>query len=101
MQTTHDGWPYWSVDLPGLSRLNAQQVLEMAERSGLSFGGTLVDPAQFLTLHLDRPTVEAVYVALSRGQECAQIAKHPDAVTVNGFTELLEEWLSLDPPADI
>jgi hypothetical protein len=94
MQTIQDGWPYWSVDLPGLSRSNAQQVLETAERSGLSFGGTLVDPAQFLTLHLDGPTVEAVHAVLARGQESAQIANNSDAVTVNGFTELLEEWLN-------
>lgn len=94
MNATYDAWPYWSLDLPGLSSAKAHELLKMAERSGMSFGGTLVDPAQFLTMHLDRPTVEAVHSALSRRQEMGEIANQSNAIIVNGFIELLEEWLS-------
>ena len=94
MNATYDVWPYWSLDLPGLSGAKAQELLKIAERSGMSFGETLVDPAQFLTMHLDGPTVEAIHDALSRTRESTDKANQSAAVLVTGFIELLEEWLS-------
>jgi hypothetical protein len=99
MNATYDCWPYWSLDLPGLSQAKAQELLGMAERAGMSFGGTLVDPAQFLTLHVDRPTVEVIRDVLSRRRESSDMASQSDGVMINGFIELLEEWLS-DSPED-
>ena len=93
MKDVENSWRYWSVDLPGLSRSSAEELLRIAERAGMSTAGSLVDPAQFLTAHLDRDTVEAVYAALSRMRSSEDDASQSDAHTVNGFRELLEEWL--------
>lgn len=53
MKDADSSWPYWSVDLPGLSRSSAEQLLQIAEQEGLSTSGLLVDPTLFLTLHMD------------------------------------------------
>jgi hypothetical protein len=66
MKEADSSWPYWSIDLPGLSRSSAEELLQVAQQEDLSVSGLLVDPALFLTLHIDRETVDAVCNALSR-----------------------------------
>jgi hypothetical protein len=94
MKDADSSWPYWSVDLPGLSRSSAEQLLQVAQQEGLSVSGSLVDPALFLTLHIDRETVDAVCAALSRIDWPDAVAGQPVSAIVNGFRELLQEWLN-------
>ena len=92
MKDADSSWPYWSVDLPGLSRSSAEQLLQVAQHEGLSVSGSLVDPALFLTLHVDRETVDAVCAALSRVDWPDAVAGQQVSAIVNGFRELLQEW---------
>jgi hypothetical protein len=94
MKDVDSSWPYWSIDLPGLSRSSAEELLQVAEQEGLSVSGSLVDPALFLTLHIDRETVDAVCTALSRVDWPDAAAGQPVSAIVNGFRELLQEWLN-------
>lgn len=54
---------YWSVDVPGLDATSADRLAEHAAAHGYS--ATTVDPEHFLTLHMDRETVEMLRDALS------------------------------------
>jgi hypothetical protein len=84
-------WPYWSVDIPGMSRGQAEELLDLAVKVGMSFGGTAVDPSDFLTLQLDRTTVESLYLALSpvEGHSTSTWDEQISA----GVREILKEWL--------
>ena|ERR1700722_6501611 len=93
MSRINGSWRYWSLDLPGLDRSSAQELLRAAEGGGMSDAGSLVDPEQFLTVHLDRLTVSAVYTALSQIRLAADGVNRSDGTVVNGFRELLGEWL--------
>lgn len=101
--STHGGeWHYWSVDLPGLDRAQAEELLGMAERAGISFFGrsflgTTVDPEQFLTLHLDRPTVETLVRALKAVPSDRSSPEEADQIAA-GIREGLQEWLDAMPP---
>ncbi len=86
-------WPYWSVDIPGLSQTEAQKVLTMAAQAGIGIGGSLVDPALFLTLILDRDTVVSFtrifdLIHLSLGPESKE-----DKMIVASIIEVMNEWL--------
>jgi hypothetical protein len=94
MKDADSSWPYWSIDLPGLSRSSAEELLQVAEQESLSASCSLVDPALFLTLHIDRETVDAVCTALSRVDWPDAAAGQPASAIVNGFRELLQEWLN-------
>lgn len=82
-------WPYWAVDLPGLSRPQAEELLGIAQQAGMSYGGTTVDPREFLTLHLDRDTVLTILWALN-----ARLQNEPfDPAAVAGVADILREWI--------
>jgi hypothetical protein len=49
------------------------------------------DPAIFLTLHLDRPTVEALVRAA--GSALSAVDRGADAPVLRGMIEDFEEWL--------
>jgi hypothetical protein len=85
-------WPYWSVDLPGIGCAQAEELLAMAVKAGMSFGGTAVDPNYFLTLQLDRFTVEALYRALSPAERDLA-TKGTEGRVAFGVREMLKEWL--------
>lgn len=80
----HDaGYPYWSIDVPGLDEEDAKELVLLAgERSGN--GATVIDPSHWLTLHMDRETVEIIASALRQcGDEKAQ-----------SLLEEMDEWLA-------
>jgi hypothetical protein len=64
------------------------------DEQDLSVSGSVVDPTLFLTLHIDRETVDAVCTALSRVDWPDAAAGQPVSAIVNGFRELLQEWLN-------
>jgi hypothetical protein len=86
------GWPYWSVDLPGLDEKEANDLLALAEQAGIGSGGSTVNPGLFLTVHLDADTVKS----LARVLNDACTGKMVDAEAaeeVSGLSEILQEWI--------
>jgi len=81
----------WSLDLPGLDSAGAAEIVSFARDTGLCELASAVDPNLFLTLHLDRATVEV----LSR--MIKELGKLPDSgaeMTLQGISEDFEEWLA-------
>jgi hypothetical protein len=85
-------WPYWSVDLPGIGRAQAEELLAMAVKAGMSFGGWTVDPSLFFTVHLDRSTAEGLYRALCAAEPGGDSAR-TDEQDSAAVRESLKEWL--------
>jgi hypothetical protein len=76
---------YWSIDIPGMTANQAQQVISAIKGRGLALEPLLVDPANFLTLHLDRESVETMAAGL------AEVRSNPIS---DGLRESLEDWLT-------
>ena len=51
---------YWGVDVPGMTADQASWVVSTIKGGGLRLQPIRVDPAVFLTLNLDRESVEAL-----------------------------------------
>jgi hypothetical protein len=79
---------YWSIDVPGLTEAEAKELLEWVEAKQLRWFGSAsaVDPASFLTLHLDHDSAQMIYDGLMSNPATAT-PKHGLAVTIG-------EWLS-------
>lgn len=76
---------YWSLDISGMTTKQGLQVVSAIKASAPFLDVLLVDPTKFLTLHLDRESVEAIVEGL------AGVRLNP----VNGsLRESLEEWLT-------
>jgi len=89
-----DSEQYWSLDVPGLTRRQAGDLQSFVKDSGISDFVTVVDPSEFLTLHLDRDTVAALLRAVD--QERSGRAGRPDeAAVLDGLSEALTDWLRL------
>jgi hypothetical protein len=85
---------YWSIDLPGLGPEQAQELIELAEQAGmLSWGGSIVDPGQFLTFHLDRDSVDGLYRALAFAQANRKSSAEADFPEISAILEEMKEWL--------
>lgn len=82
--------PSWALDVPGLDRVDAQRLVSFVRDSGVSEFATAVDPADFLTLHLDHDTVRSLLQAISSRSDHAS---HAEGVTLEGLSEVLAEWL--------
>lgn len=76
---------YWSLDIPGMTADQAPQVVAAVKGGGLPLDPLLVDPAIFLTLHLDRESVEAIVTALTES---------PSNAVGDGLRESLGDWLA-------
>ena len=89
-----EGGPYWSVDVPGLTEGEAKQLVAWVTARQLGWFGsaTAVDPATFLTLHLDRESARTLLDGLMSQPHTAG-AEH-------GLAEHLAEWLSEPPSSD-
>jgi hypothetical protein len=74
---------YWNVDVPGLTREQAESLVATSQ-SRYGVQGTVLDPRDWFTLHIDLHTAEAVRAAL-------QDSAANDASA--GFREILEDWL--------
>ncbi|RZU16409.1 hypothetical protein EV645_3973 [Kribbella rubisoli] len=81
---------YWSIDFPGIDGARAQAIVDSAEQLGLASGGIVADPDDYLTLHLDRDTVESLIVALADVEAIGRSAES----TVRGVLDILNEWRS-------
>lgn len=76
---------YWSVDLQGLDEAGATVIVGVAESLPGVIGGQAVDPRTWLTLHLDRDTVESLAAALR--------AAPSTTIGASMFQEF-DEWLA-------
>jgi hypothetical protein len=86
-------WPYWSVDLSGLTEINAQRLLAWAESEGVTLKGNVVDPARSLSVHIDDATVEALKTALELALPSKAMPSEQIEI-VRGVIDLLSDWLS-------
>jgi hypothetical protein len=84
-------WPYWSVDLPGLTESGAERVVSMAVGEGLAAQGIVVGPDDAFSVHMDRDTVEAVTEGLRAVIGHAELDPEHNEI-VRGFLEILEDW---------
>lgn len=77
---------YWAVDLPGLSRMDAESIIDLAQQRGFAAGVSTVDPSESMTLYLDRDTVTDLADILRSVGQPGQ-PKHP-------MLENFEHWLA-------
>lgn len=76
---------YWGVDAPDMTADQASWVVSTIKGAGLGLEPMRVDPGVFLTLHLDRESVEAIVNGL------ASVPANPVS---DGLRESLEDWLN-------
>jgi hypothetical protein len=93
MSASSHQWPYWSVDLPGLTESGAQRVVAVAAHEQLSTSGFTVNPEDAFSIHMDQDTIDAVVEALRVAVATGALSAEEDGI-VRGFLELLTEWLS-------
>ncbi len=75
---------YWGVDIPQLTRENSEAVLSLIQRDCQGLSGSLVDPRQFLTLHIDQESAVTIRTAL---------ASLNSSAVGEGLKEIIDEWL--------
>jgi hypothetical protein len=88
------GQPYWALDIPGLTRSQAEELQSFVKDSGVSDFVTVVDPSAFLTLHLDRDSSAALLRAVDL-QRSGAVGQAEEAVVLDGLSETLADWLRL------
>lgn len=91
-------WPSWSVDLPGLTEENAEEIVEWARARNIAFGPSVVDPNYAYTMHADFSTIEGLLAACEIALSAAVLSPQMSMV-VQGMQESFSEWLSgkVDP----
>jgi hypothetical protein len=83
---------YWSLDIPGLSEIDARNLLFHVRRSPFGKFASAANPHDFLNVSLDRATVTSLLSALSD--------QHDRAVLTGGnaanasLVEEFREWLA-------
>lgn len=95
-------WPYHALDLPGLSRDDAERILEWARQQGPALGsllrgegvvpGWIVEPQFFYARYLDECTVRTLKKAAEIALAAGQLNDHE----MDGLTSMVEdftEWL--------
>lgn len=93
----HEGAYFWVVNLPGLTRQQAESLSAMAERAGMSFGGSTVNPSEFLMLNLDRATVQILFQALDAVQGAWIPSDPADVFALASLRDELRQWLAVTP----
>jgi hypothetical protein len=96
-------WPYYALDFPGLSRDDAERILEWARQQGPALGsllsgdgvapGWIVEPEWFYARYLDKCTVHTLKKASELALASGQIT---DQEEIDGLTSMVEdftEWL--------
>ena len=78
------GTSYWALDVPGLTHDQAIRLASLVADSQVGLPASLVDPSQFLTLHLDRESVQVLRAALG--------AINTNEVGI-GLMEIIDDWL--------
>lgn len=92
-------WPYWSVDLYGLTEEGARDVVDHATTHGIVENGDPVDPGYFFTASLDQGTVRPLLAAIEVALRSDGLTPH-DRVVVASMAEGYEEWLATAKPVE-
>jgi len=101
-QEADDSWPYYTLDFPGLSRDDAERIIELVKQQGPALSslvsgedvtaGILVEPEYFYARWLDSYTVrslkKASEIALATGQLSDQ-----ETFCLSSMVEDFAEWL--------
>jgi hypothetical protein len=83
---SESGSGYWSMDIPGLTRSQALEMSSILRDRWEGLNPNPVDPATFLTLHMDRESADVIRTALSK-------VSGESRLIADGLRELIEEWL--------
>jgi hypothetical protein len=75
---------YWSVDIVGMTEEQARLVSSSIQGVGVELPTLLMNPRNFLTLHLDRESVRIL---------ASGLANLPGSAARNGLKESLDSWL--------
>lgn len=76
---------YWSIDLPGMTSDQVPLVVSAVEEAVTDLQAIPVDPEGFLTLSLDRDTVEALMAGLAEAE---------GGPVLDGIREVMGDWLA-------
>jgi hypothetical protein len=82
------------MDIPGLTQEGAEHLLVAASRAEIGDGGTAVDPSDFLTIHLDRSTVEGFLGAFDALQPGLESLQESDRWAISGILDTMREWIA-------
>ena len=93
MTPTPESGRYWSLDVPGLTQLEAEDLRSFIRDSGISDFATTVDPSTFLTLHLDRDTVNSLLRAVEHERSHVAAESPDQAAPLDGLADALGDWL--------
>ncbi|TYP90593.1 hypothetical protein [Blastococcus xanthinilyticus] len=104
-------WPYYALDFPGLSKADAERILEWVKKQGPALDslisgrgltpGSIVEPEHFYTRHIDawsvRLHLRAIQIALASGE-----LSEDEATGLRSASEDFTEWLeqAVDDPDD-
>jgi hypothetical protein len=83
---------YWSVDIPGLTEGQAKAIADNSEGLGYFGTGHAVDPHRWLTMHMDRWTVEFLERAVN------DLLKRDVLAEGGGLLETYRGWLQQAEP---
>lgn len=83
--------PSWSLDLPRLTQSGADELVSFARDAGICEFASAVDPALFLTLHIDRAGVGALLELIDA--RLATATGGDAEMTLQGLAEDFGEWL--------
>ena len=92
-------WPYWSVDLPGLSEANARRLLSWAATEGVALDGIAVDPVETFSVHMDAETVAGLLASLEIALRSGELPA-TQAEVARGIADQLRDWTSYSRDAD-
>ena len=94
MTDVYSNYYYWGLDFPGMTRAEADALLNREKVRVGGINGLLVNPSIFLTQHMDKETVEALLSELKRGISEVlpenNSARHPG---IRAMIEEFENWL--------
>jgi hypothetical protein len=76
---------YWSIDIPGLVERQASALLSRLGEIDPSLRGSILNPADFMTIHVDRPGVEVILSGLR---------KMPQTDIGDGLIEIVNDWIA-------
>ncbi|UFS59092.1 hypothetical protein [Subtercola endophyticus] len=85
-------WPYWSIDLPGLSPKNGVRLLEWAKRENISLTGILIDPTNSYTSSVDAETAQTLVAAIEIALESNKL-QTDQVLIAKSLAGQVRDWL--------
>lgn len=94
-------WSYYAVDLPGLSRRSAEEVLDWMRQQGLDLAGAgrVVDPFAFYISFYDEWSIRALRKAVYIALESRRLSSD-EAALLQAIAADFSLWLEMIEPGD-